>query len=49
MKKFTLINKESSRVKVFEPFEDGSNPSPSINAMMISPMDVFLREVLNQL
>ena len=36
MKKFTLINKERSRIKVFEPFEDLSKPSPSINAMMIS-------------
>ena len=36
MKKFTLINKEKSRIKVFEPFEDLSKPSLSINAMMIS-------------
>ena len=36
MKKFTLINKERSRIKVFEPFEDVSKPSISINAMMIS-------------
>ena len=36
MKKFTLINKERSRIKVFEPFEDVSRPSPSIDAMMIS-------------
>ena len=36
MKKFTLINKERSRIKVFEPFEDVSNHIPSINAMMIS-------------
>jgi len=36
MEKFTLINKERSRIKVFEPFEDVSKPSPSINAMMIS-------------
>ena len=35
MKKFTLINKARSRIKVFEPFEDVSKPSPSINAMMI--------------
>ena len=34
--KFTLINKDSSRIKVFEPFEDVSKPSPSIDAMMIS-------------
>ena len=36
MKKFTLINKERSRIKVFEPFEDVSKPSLSVNAMMIS-------------
>ena len=36
MEKFTLINKERSRIKVFEPFEDVSKPSPSFNAMMIS-------------
>ena len=36
MKKFTLINKERSRIKVFEPFEDVSKLSNSINAMMIS-------------
>ena len=36
MKKFTLINKNRSRIKVFEPFEDSSNPSPIINGIMIS-------------
>ena len=36
MKKFTLISKDRSRIKVFEPFEDVTNPSPSIDAMMIS-------------
>ena len=36
MKKFTLINNERSSIKVFEPFEDVSKPSPTINAMMIS-------------
>ena len=36
MEKFTLINKARSRIKVFEPFEDVSKPSPSIDAMMIS-------------
>ena len=36
MKKFTLINKERSRIKVFEPFEDVSKSSPSIDAMMVS-------------
>ena len=36
MAKFTLITKERNRIKVFEPFEDVSKPSTSINAMMIS-------------
>ncbi len=36
MEKFTLLNKDSSRIKVFETFEDVSKPSPSINAMMVS-------------
>ena len=34
--KFTLINKKRSRIKVFEPFEDVSKPSPSFDVMMIS-------------
>ena len=34
MEKFTLINKDRSRIKVFETFEDVSKPSPSIDAMM---------------
>ena len=43
MKKFTLINKDRSRIKVFEPFENVSKPSPSIDAMMIDggSIDVF--------
>jgi len=36
MEKFTLINKDRSRIKVFEPFENVSNHSPGIDAMMIS-------------
>jgi len=36
MEKFILINKDRSRIKVFEAFEDVSKPSPSIDAMMIS-------------
>ena len=36
IEKFTLINKDRSRIKVFEPFEDVSKPSLSIDAMMIS-------------
>ena len=43
MKKFTLINNERSRIKVFEPFEDVSKPSPIINAMMISYGCVYKR------
>ena len=36
MERFILINNERNRIKVFEPFEDVSKPSPSIDAMMIS-------------
>ena len=36
MEKFTLINKDRSRIKIFESFEDVSKPSSSIDAMMIS-------------
>ena len=43
MEKFTLINKDRSRIKVFEPFEDVSKPSPSIDAMMISYGFVYKR------
>ena len=43
MEKFTLINKDRSRIKVFEPFEDVTKPSPSINAMMISYGCVYKR------
>ena len=43
MDKFTLINKERSRIKVFEPFEDVSKPSPSIDAIMISYGCVYKR------
>ena len=45
MKKFTLINKERSRIKVFEPFEDVSNPCLSINAIMISYGCVYKRSI----
>ena len=45
MEKFTLINKERSRIKVFEPFEDVSKPSHSINAMMISYGCVHKRSI----
>ena len=43
MKKFTLINKERSRIKVFEPFEDVSKPSPSIDAIMIYYRCIYKR------
>ena len=43
MEKFILINKERSRIKVFEPFEDLSKPSHSINVMMISYGYVYKR------
>ena len=36
IEKFILISNDRSRIKVFEPFEDVTNPSPSIDAMMIS-------------
>ena len=45
MKKFTLINKERSRIKVFEPFEDLSKPSLSINAIMISYGYVYEKSI----
>jgi len=43
MEKFTLINKARSRIKVFEPFEDSSNHSFKINAILISFGCVFKR------
>ena len=43
MEKFTLINKSRSRIKVFEPFEDGSKNSSVINAILISYGCVFKR------
>ena len=36
LEKFILINKDRSRIKVFEPFEEVSKPSPSIDAMIVS-------------
>ena len=45
IEKFTLINKERSRIKVFEPFEEISNPTPSIDAMMISYGCVYKRSI----
>ena len=43
MERFILINYERNRIKVFEPFEDVSKPSPSIDAMMISYGCVYKR------
>ena len=43
MTRFTHINKKRNRIKVFEPFEDVSKPSLSINAMMISYGCVYKR------
>ena len=45
MEKFTLINKDKSRIKVFEPFEEVSKPSPTIDAMMISYGCVYKRNI----
>ena len=41
--RFTLINKDRSRIKVFEPFEDFSKTFSSIDAMMISYGCVYKR------
>ena len=43
MERFTLINKDRSRIKVFEPFDDVSKTFPSIDAMMISYGCVYKR------
>ena len=43
MDKFTLINKDRSRIKIFEPFENVSRPSLKIDAMMISYGCVYKR------
>ncbi len=43
IEKFILINKDRSRIKVFEPFEDVSKPSPTIDAMMVSYGCVYKR------
>ena len=43
MKKFTLINKSRSRIKVFEPFDDSSKNPSMINAILISYGCVFKR------
>ena len=43
IEKFTLISKDRSRIKVFEPFEEISKTSSSIDAMMISYGCVYKR------
>ncbi len=43
MEKFILVNKDRSRIKVFQSFEDISKPSPSIDAMMISYGCIYKR------
>ncbi len=45
MDKFTLINMDRSRIKVFELFEDVSKPSTSIDAMIISYSCVYKRSI----
>ena len=43
IEKFMLISKDRSRIKVFEPFEEISKTSPSIDAIMISYGCVYKR------
>ena len=43
MEKFILVNKDRSRIKVFESFEDVSKPRLSIDAMMISYGCIYKR------
>tara|TARA_Y100000991_G_scaffold187588_1_gene152645 strand:- start:205 stop:462 length:258 start_codon:yes stop_codon:yes gene_type:complete len=43
VEKFILINKDRSRIKVFELFEDVSKPSPTIDAIMISYGCIYKR------
>ena len=43
MERFILINNRRNRIKVFEPFEDVSKLSHSIDAMMISYGCVYKR------
>ena len=43
MEKITLINKDRSRIKIFEPFEEISKITNSIDAMMISYGCVYKR------
>jgi len=43
MEKIILINKDRSRIKIFEPFEEISKITNSIDAMMISYGCVYKR------
>ena len=43
MEKFTLINNNKSRIKVFEPFEDVSKSSHGIDAIMITYGCIYKR------
>ena len=43
MKKFNLINKLRSRIKVFEPFKNISKPGIYVNSMMISYGYIYKR------
>ena len=43
IEKFILINKDRSRIKVFEAFENVFKPSLSIDAMMISYGCIYKR------
>ena len=43
IEKFTLIDRDRSRIKVFEPFEDVSKSSQSINSIIISYGCVYKR------
>ena len=43
MEKFILINRQRSRIKVFEQFDDITKPTHTIDAMMISFGCVYKR------
>jgi len=43
LEKFILINKDRSRIKVFESFGNVSKPCPTIDAMMVSYGCIYKR------
>ena len=45
LRPWALINKDRSRIKEFEPFEDVSKTIPNIDAMMISYGCVYKRSI----